>query len=108
MRRPLAVRPPPPRSDPLNAVPEYPNQVEPPDPVEGRRLSGVHGWDPDRIHHLEDMPRFCPSCGAALGDGIAVEYWQADDRVYHTWCRDCGWAGDIIRVKRMIGFEAAD
>ena len=37
-------------------------------------------------------------CGAALGDGISVEYWQADQRIYHTWCHDCGWTGDIIRV----------
>ncbi len=92
----------------LTAAPAYPNHVEPPDPIEGRRLSGVHWWDPDRIHHLEDMPHFCPHCGAELGTGIAVEYWQADERVYHTWCHGCGWTGDIIRVHRMVGFEAAD
>lgn len=60
------------------------------------------------MHHLEDMPRHCPSCGAALGSGISVEYWQSDQRVYHTWCHDCHWTGDIIRVRRMVGYEAAD
>jgi hypothetical protein len=87
---------------------DYPNHVEPPDPIGGRRLTGVHWWDPDRIHHLEDLPRHCPQCGAGLGDGISVEYWEADQRVYHTWCHGCGWTGDIVRVRRMIGHEAED
>jgi hypothetical protein len=84
--------------------------VEPPVPVRGRRLTGVHWWDPDRVRHLDDMPRHCPSCGAAVtgGRGIAVEYWEADQRIYHTWCRACGWTGDIIRVRRMVGHEAAE
>jgi hypothetical protein len=37
-----------------------------------------------------------------------VEYWEGDRRVYHTWCRACGWTGDIVPVDRMIGHEAAD
>lgn len=92
----------------LTAQRRYPNHVEPPEPISDRRLSGVHWWDPDRIHHLEDLPRFCPSCGSALSDGISVEYWEAEQRVYHTWCHGCGWAGDIIRVRRMVGYEAVD
>ncbi len=54
------------------------------------------------------MPRHCPRCAAALDPetGISIEYWQGDQRVYHTWCRSCGWSGDIIRVDRMIGHEA--
>jgi hypothetical protein len=39
---------------------------------------------------------------------LAVEYWEAERRVYHTWCRSCGWTGDIMRVERMIGHEPAD
>jgi hypothetical protein len=56
------------------------------------------------------MPRHCPQCAAALdpAGGISVEYWEADQRVYHTWCRACGWTGDIIRVERMVGHEAAE
>lgn len=54
------------------------------------------------------MPRYCPSCGSSLGDGISVEYWEAQDRVYHTWCHGCDWTGDIVRVRRMIGYEADD
>ncbi len=56
------------------------------------------------------MPRYCPQCAAALdqASGISVEYWEADHRVYHTWCRACGWTGDIIRVERMVGHEAAE
>lgn len=87
---------------------DYPNHVEPPDPIGGRRLTGVHWWDPDRIHHLEDLPRHCPQCGDGLSDGISVEYWEAEERVYHTWCHGCGWTGDIVRVRRMIGHEAED
>ena len=92
----------------LSAAPAYPNHVEPPDPIKGRRLSGVHWWDPDRIHHLEDLPRYCPNCGEPLGEGISVEYWESEQRVYHSWCRTCHWAGDIIRVRRMVGYEASD
>jgi hypothetical protein len=84
------------------------NHVEPVEPIPGRRLGGAHWWDPDRLHHAEDLPRFCPLCGAGLGDGISVEYWEADHRTYHTWCRSCGWAGDIVRVIRMVGHEPAD
>ncbi len=87
---------------------EYQNHVEPPVPVADRRLTGVHWWDPDRLRHLEDMPRHCPNCAANLADGISVEYWEASRRVYHTWCSDCDWAGDIVRVRRMLGHEAAD
>jgi hypothetical protein len=86
----------------------YSNHVEPPVPIPGRRLGGVHWWDPDRLHHLEDMPHFCPRCGANLHDGISVEYWEAEQRIYHSWCRSCDWTGDIIRVTRMIGHEPED
>lgn len=64
------------------------------------------GPRPDR--HLEDRPRFCPGCGAEFAEAFAVEYWEADRRVYHSWCRACGWTGDIALVQRMIGHEAAD
>ena len=62
------------------------------------------------MNHLHDLPRFCPECGGAISDesGIAVEYWQGDARIYHVWCARCGWAGNISRVRRMIGPEAAD
>ncbi len=43
-----------------------------------------------------------------MATGISVEYWEADRRVYHTWCGACGWTGDIIPVERMIGHEASD
>lgn len=87
---------------------DYPNHVEPPDPVSGRRLTGAHWWDPDRLRHLDDLPAFCPKCGADIleNGGISVEYWEADERVYHTWCHQCGWAGDIAKVHRMVGHEA--
>ncbi len=62
-------------------------------------------WDTDRMNHLHDLPRFCPDCGSAVAEsgGMATEYWTADRRVYHVWCRPCGWAGDITRVRRMVG-----
>ena len=88
--------------------PAWTNHIDIPPPVADRRLSGDHWWDPDRIAHEADAPRFCPACGGGLdGPGsIAVEYWQADRRVFHTRCDGCGWTGDIARVDRMIGFEA--
>ena len=92
----------------MKAAGDYPNHVEPPEPDPDRRLTGVHWWDPDRLRHLDDLPRHCPACGASLHGGISVEYWEADKRIYHTWCPHCGWTGDITRVRRMIGHEAAD
>jgi phage terminase large subunit GpA-like protein len=38
-------------------------------------------------------------------EGISVEYWEADRRVFHTWCNTCGWSGNIVRVERMVGHE---
>ena len=62
------------------------------------------------MNHLHDLPRYCPDCGAELAAdrGIAIEYWEADRRIYHVWCRSCSWTGDIIRVRRMIGHELAE
>lgn len=83
-----------------------PGEPHPNEPVAERRVTGAHWWDPDRIRHAEDAPNFCPKCGEDLDGGIAVEYWEAEDRVYHAWCRSCGWAGDIVKVTRMIAYEA--
>ncbi len=62
------------------------------------------------MNHLHDLPRHCPDCGAVIDNesGIATEYWQADRRIYHVWCGSCGWAGDIVRVRRMIGPDSPD
>jgi hypothetical protein len=43
-----------------------------------------------------------------IDHGISVEYWEGDNRVYHTWCKECGWTGDIIRIRRMVGHEPED
>lgn len=90
------------------ARPRWTNHVETPLPVRDRRLTGEHWWDPDRLAHADDHPRFCPACGGSLlGEGaIAVEFWQADRRVYHTAHFACGWTGDIARVQRMVGPES--
>jgi hypothetical protein len=78
--------------------------------AEEQRLTGEHWWDPDRRQHVDDLPRHCPRCAAELdvGTGISVEYWEADRRVYHTWCGACRWTGDIVPVDRMIGHEASE
>lgn len=88
--------------------PRWSNRVDTPVPVRGRRLSGEHWWDPDRIAHMDDAPAYCPSCGGRLdGHGsLAVEYWEGEKRIYHTRCDRCSWSGDIIRIDRMIGPEA--
>jgi RNase P subunit RPR2 len=73
-------------------------------------MTGEHWWDGDRQRHVEDLPRYCPHCAAAIDpeSGLAVEYWEADRRVYHTWCKSCGWSGDITRVDRVVGHEVAE
>lgn len=77
--------------------------------IETGRLTGVHWWDEDARRHRADAPRFCCSCGACIegSAGVVVEYWTAEQRVFHCWCRECGWAGDVLRVERMIGYEAS-
>lgn len=87
---------------------ERPLKAVPDGPTGGQRVTGDHWWDGDREAHLADLPRHCPSCGAKLDidTGISVEYWEGEQRIYHTWCKSCGWTGDIIRVERMIGHES--
>ena len=87
--------------------PAWSNAVEKTEPVTDRRLSGEHWWDPDRIAHRDDAPRFCPACGESLADpsSIAVEFWESERRVFHTQCGQCSWTGDIARVERMVGHE---
>jgi len=61
------------------------------------------------LAHAVDAPSYCPRCGAGLAGaagGLVVEYWTADERVFHCWCRSCGWTGDVTTVNRMIGHEA--
>jgi len=88
--------------------PQWSNHVELEAPVADRRLSGGHWWDPDRIAHVNDAPNHCPACGSGLdGPGsLAVEYWEGDNRTFHTRCGECGWSGDITKIERMIGHEA--
>lgn len=64
----------------------------------------------DAERHLLDAPRHCPRCGAAITgpNGLVVEYWAADDRVFYCWCRSCDWTGTVVQVDRHIGHEAAD
>lgn len=87
--------------------PRWTNHVPPVVPVADRRLGGNHWWDPDRIAHEADMPKFCPECAEPLDtDGsIAVEYWEGEHRVYHVRCHACDWSGDVKRVQRMVGHE---
>jgi hypothetical protein len=64
----------------------------------------------DAERHLLDAPRHCPRCGAAITgpNGLVVEYWAADDRIFYCWCRSCDWTGTVVQVDRHIGHEAAD
>lgn len=74
------------------------------------RLGGDHWWDPDREAHVRDKPRYCSRCGHRIGEdetSLAVEYWEADRRVYRVWCRACGWTGDVVNVERVEGHEPA-
>ncbi|MQA13329.1 MAG: hypothetical protein GEV09_03905 [Pseudonocardiaceae bacterium] len=60
----------------------------------------------DAEHHRRDAPRYCPRCGCDLvGTGIAVEFWEGTNRVFHTWCAACRWTGDITPMTQMVGHE---
>ncbi len=73
-----------------------------------RALADARWFAQDALAHAVDSPSFCPRCGAGVtGEGgLVVEYWTGDERVFHCWCRSCGWAGDVTSVERMIGHEA--
>lgn len=38
-------------------------------------------------------------CAASIEihGGISTEYWMGDQRVFMTWCGECGWFGDVVR-----------
>jgi len=38
-------------------------------------------------------------CAASIEvhGGISTEYWMSDQRVFMTWCGECGWFGDVVR-----------
>jgi len=82
------------------------------DQVHDVAVLGEHrgGWPRDAENHLRDSPRYCPSCANDLSGegGLVVEYWNAENRVFYTWCDHCGFSGEIVRVYRMVGYEAAD
>ncbi len=49
---------------------------------------------------------FCPRCRAAFADhGISSAFWRADDIVYFSWCRECGWLGDIVEISFVTAWE---
>jgi len=76
-------------------------------PLDPHRLPDPGEWfAPDAARHLLDRPKFCPTCGGALDDGMITEYWRADDRVFYTWCPHCMWTGTIVKVDRATIFEA--
>lgn len=77
----------------------------PPDP---HRLPPPGAWFArDAERHLLDRPRFCPMCATSLEGGITTEYWNADQRVFMTWCGGCGWFGDVVRYD-MVTIEEAE
>lgn len=75
----------------------------PPDP---HRLPPPSAWfAPDAARHFLDRPRFCPNCGHSLIEnlhGFFSEYWRAEDRVYFTWCWECEWTGEIVKVDQVF------
>lgn len=51
---------------------------------------------------------FCPHCGQPLDvTAFVQEYWAAQSRVFHLWCRACRFTGDVIPTERMLGVEPA-
>ena len=69
----------------------------PPDP---HRLPPPAAWfAQDAERHLLDRPKFCPMCAASIEvrGGISTAYWSGVQRVFMTWCGECGWFGDVVR-----------
>jgi hypothetical protein len=83
---------------PDRALPALPAVLPPPTATFAR----------DAEAHYLDRPRHCPDCGRSLADGLVVEYWVAEDRVFSTWCAGCSWSGEIVRTARTVGHEPGD
>ena len=49
-------------------------------------------------------------CAASIEihGGISTEYWMGDQRVFMTWCGECGWFGDVVRYEMVTLREAFD
>ncbi|MDP9240836.1 MAG: hypothetical protein M3O55_09405 [Actinomycetota bacterium] len=62
----------------------------------------------DAEAHYLDRPKHCPECAASLAEGLVVEYWTGEARVFATWCGACSWSGEIVRTARVLSHEAGD
>lgn len=78
-------------------------------PIDPHRLPAPTEWfAPDAMAHLLDRPQFCPACGSDLGEflnGIAVEYWRGEERVFFTWCGSCSWMGEVVSLSQVTILE---
>lgn len=51
---------------------------------------------------------FCPRCGRELDvQAFVQEYWTAQSRVFHLWCKACRFTADVIPTEQMLGHEPA-
>jgi hypothetical protein len=65
---------------------------------------------PDRPPEAADQVHvsFCPRCGAELDvQAFVQEYWTADARVFHCWCRACDFVCDVMPTERVVTHEPA-
>lgn len=63
---------------------------------------------PEEIRTINtlDGQLFCPRCTSAFADhGISSAFWRAEDSVYFSWCRACGWLGDIVEITSVTSWE---
>jgi hypothetical protein len=63
---------------------------------------------PEEIHTIETLANelHCPRCTASFADdGFSSAFWQADEIVYFSSCRSCGWLGDIIEITNVVSYE---
>lgn len=63
---------------------------------------------PEEIHTIRTLSSelYCPRCTAQFSQhGISSAFWRADEIIYFSWCRECGWLGDIIEITSVVSYE---
>ncbi|HUY07589.1 MAG TPA: hypothetical protein VMU99_10050 [Acidimicrobiales bacterium] len=68
-------------------------------------------FGPEELHNIQTLSSelHCPKCTALFSEnGFSSSFWRAEETIYFSWCRACGWLGDIIEITSLVGYERTE